>query len=264
MRCVLVNGDSKKISRQFIEMGFLNKHPFPVETHFEKSLVLAFALPKEELQSRIPSCLELDLFQDEWAFLAVALVKTKALRPKGFPEFLGKDFILAGYRIFVRYHAADGRCLRGLYILSSETDSRMMEALGNVFTQYHYTTLQIDWRSGDDGSEQVFSSSGLELLSCKANQGAELPEGSLFSTWKEARRFAGPMPFTFSCDERKNEVLIVEGRRSSWQPVPMSVEKWKVPFLEQGGFAQVHLANAFLVEEVPYEWKKGRVEAWKR
>ena len=40
----------------------------------------------------IPPCLELDTLNNQWAFIAVAMVQTKALRPKGFPKMLGNDF----------------------------------------------------------------------------------------------------------------------------------------------------------------------------
>ena len=90
-------------------MGLLDHHPFPVKAHFEKSLVLAFALPKAEVASRIRACLELDLFDEEWAFVAVPMVKTRGLRPAGFPKMLGRNFILVGYRIFARYRGPDGR-----------------------------------------------------------------------------------------------------------------------------------------------------------
>ena len=87
-------------------ISFLKNHPFAVETHFESSIVLTFAIPKKELQDFIPECLELDTFQDKWAFIAIAMVQTSGLRPKGFPKFMGNDFFLIGYRIFVRYPAA--------------------------------------------------------------------------------------------------------------------------------------------------------------
>ena len=70
---------------------------------------MTFAVPKEQLQSLIPECLELDTFNDKWAFVAVAMVQTTELRPKGFPKFLGNDFFLIGYRIFVRYTNTAGK-----------------------------------------------------------------------------------------------------------------------------------------------------------
>ena len=46
-------------------LSFLKNHPFAVEAFFESSLVLTFAILKEELQGLIPECLELDTFQDK-------------------------------------------------------------------------------------------------------------------------------------------------------------------------------------------------------
>jgi hypothetical protein len=93
--------------------SFLKNHPFAVEAFFESSLVLTFAVPKDQLQNLIPECLQLDTFQEEWAFVAVAMVQTKALRPKGFPKIMGNNFFLIGYRVFVRYTNSSGKKLRG-------------------------------------------------------------------------------------------------------------------------------------------------------
>src|SRR4051812_23171236 len=104
----------------------LKDHPFAVEAFFKSSVVLTFAAPKEELQSFIPDNLQLDVFSDKWAFIAVAMVDTQDLRPKGFPKLLGRDFFLIGYRIFVRYTNKAGKSLRGLYIIKSETNKSAM------------------------------------------------------------------------------------------------------------------------------------------
>ena len=123
--------------------SFLKNHPFAVEAFFESSLVITFAVPKDQVQKLIPECLELDTFEGKWAFIAVAMVQTKSLRPKGFPKMFGNDFFLIGYRLFVRFTNQAGKHLRGLYILRSETDKRKMEVLGNIFTHYKYTTTDI-------------------------------------------------------------------------------------------------------------------------
>jgi len=44
-------------------LAFLKDHPFAVEAYFESSLVLTFAVPKEQLQNLIPECLQLDTLQ---------------------------------------------------------------------------------------------------------------------------------------------------------------------------------------------------------
>ena len=243
-------------------MSRLNRHPFPVVAFLEKSLVLGFAVPKSEVAHLIPDCLELDLFKNEWAFLAAAIVKTSKLRPKGFPKFLGRDFLLIGYRVFVRYRGADNRRLRGLYILGSETDKAGMQRLGSLFTQYRYRVLPIQWTSEDD-RDKITTSAGLRVLSSRGDDSQALPEGSPFSDWREARRFCGPMPFTFSYDQTKRDVIIVEGVREIWKPTAVSVEEHHIPFLDSLQLDGLVLANAFFVENVPYEWKRGRIEKWK-
>jgi hypothetical protein len=57
-------------------------------------------------------------------------------------------------------------------------------------------------------------------------------------------------------------VLIVEGVRQRWVPGPVQVRKSNVGFIDGGPFAGATLASAFLVESVPYYWKKGKREKW--
>jgi hypothetical protein len=243
-------------------LSFLKNHPFSVETHFERSTVLTFAVKKEELQSFIPECLTLDTFNDEWAFIAVALVKTKGLRPKGFPKFMGNNFYLAGYRIFVRYKDARGKKLRGLFIIKSETNKKKMEFFGNIFTHYNYTTTDINDETM--GMERTVSSVKSKF-SFKINMSdgeKSLPTDSPFSDWKTARRFAGPLPFTFTYNEQKKEVLIIEGVRQNWKPKAIEVTGCDFSFINQFNFKTCKLANAFEIENVPYYWKKGKKEIW--
>lgn len=211
----------------------------------------------------IPECLELDTFKDEWAFMAVAIVKTKNLRPKGFPVFFGNDFILAGFRIFVRYVNERGKRLRGLYILNSETDRQKMAFFGNLFTHYDYQTTDIHVERKSDELKIYSKKSLIEIEVTKGNEEIELPSGSPFKNWKEARRFEGPLPFTFTYHSQTKEVLIIEGERQNWQPIPMAVSKSKVGFVESKRFKTIVLANAFMVENIPYSWKKGKIERWK-
>lgn len=242
----------------------LKNHPFAVEAFFESSIVLTYAVPKDQLQDLIPECLTLDTFNDKWAFIAVALVKTKALRPKGFPEILGNDFFLIGYRVFVKYTNASGKRLRGLFILKSETDKRKMEFMGNIFTHYNYTTTDITLVKQGDRVEVKSSKSNFKIKIDEAKWEIPLPDGSPFADWKEARRFAGPLPFTFTYNEQNKEVLIIEGVRESWLPRPVNVIESQISFLKKLNLKDPVLANAFIITDVPYHWKKGRIEAWKK
>lgn len=243
--------------------SFLKHHPFAVEAFFESSLVLTFAIPKEQIQNLIPECLELDTFNDRWAFIAVALVQTKDLRPKGFPKILGNDFYLIGYRVFVRFTNKAGKSLRGLYILKSETDKKKMKFFGNIFTQYQYTTTDIN--KSQKGGTTIISSnkSGLNIQFVYSDsENVSLPNNSPFIDWKEARRFAGPLPFTFTYNTEKCEVLIIEGVRENWKPEPIKVVDYKISFLDNMNLSEIILANAFIIKNIPYYWKKGKIERW--
>lgn len=243
-------------------MNWLKNHPFAVEAHFESSIVLTFAVPKEQLQHSIPPYLELDIFDGKWAFIAVAMVQTTNLRPKGLPEFVGNNFFLIGYRIFVRYTNKAGKRLRGLYILKSETNKNKMKFWGNIFTHYNYTTTDISIQH--EGNLQTISSNGsdFKLIIEQAKGEIPIPQGSPFFEWKDARKFAGPLPHTFTCNMTNKSVLIVEGVRQNWEPKPIKVNSYRFSYLESLNLQNVVLANAFEIRDIPYYWKKGKLEKW--
>lgn len=236
----------------------LKNHPFAVEAYFESSLVLTFAFPKDELEHLIPECLELDTFKNKWAFIAVAMVQTKYLKPKGFPKFIGNDFFLIGYRIFVRYKTSEGKRLRGLYILKSETDKKRMAFMGNIFTHYNYTSTDINFSN----DEVTSNKSKFKIRFNLEEQEVPLPTKSPFLHWKEARRFAGPLPFTFTYNNITKEVLIIEGVRQNWKPLPIKIEDYNINFLNNLNLRGLVLANAFIINKIPYHWKKGKIDLW--
>ncbi len=243
-------------------LAFLKNHPFAVEAFFESSTVLTFAVPKEQLQNIIPPHLTLDTFEDKWAFIAVAMVQTKDLRPKGMPKFLGNDFFLIGYRIFVRYTNKVGKNLRGLYIIKSETDKKKMEMMGNIFTHYNYSTTDINTNIENNIITIRSQKSDFYLQLESTQKTIDLPQQSPFNDWKTARRFAGPLPFTFTYNSTTNEMLIIEGVRQNWEPKPLKVLDYHFAFLKSLQLQNVVLANAFIIENIPYYWKKGKIEQW--
>src|SRR5204863_4580647 len=101
----------------------------------------------------LPAGLVVDTFGD-FGFLAIALVQTRDLRPVGMPQLFGQRFFLSGYPIFPRYRSAEGRVLRGLRILRSDTDSALMKYAGNALTHYRYQPSAIE-TNHDDGCISV-------------------------------------------------------------------------------------------------------------
>ena len=239
-------------------LDLLRRHPFEIDAFFEYSLVLTYALPAELLQGLLPPRLEVDRHGD-LGFVAIALVQTKALRPTGFPSWLGRNFFLSGYRIFCRFQSGTKR-LRGLKILRSDTDRWSMVWLGNLFTGYAYHHVRVFEERTATGLElRVQSKDGQTDLALRTHtDNPSLPETTPFEDWREARKWCGPLPFTFS-PRADGRMVVVQGVRGEWQPKPVGVHIQRVSFFEQEAFRGVtpRLANAFLVERVPYHWKAG-------
>jgi hypothetical protein len=240
----------------------LQRHALPIKAHLRASLVLAYAVPATVLRPLLPPGLILDTYGD-FGFLAVALVETRDLRPAFLPATFGTSFFLSGYRIFARYQTAAGRTLRGLRILRSDTNRFSMQLLGNLLTHYRYERSRFRVQRTEQKYEvQVTTPDGRADLHVEADistQMASLPEGSPFGDFKEARRFAGPLPFTFDYERQTRSIIRVEGVRQRWNPRPVSVTVHRNAFLEQDPFrsAGAVLASAFFLEDVPYSWLPG-------
>jgi hypothetical protein len=239
----------------------LKRHPIPISAYFRHSLVLTYAFPPETLQPLLPQGLVLDTFR-EHAFLAVALVQTEDLRPSFLPAAMGKDFFLSGYRIFTRL-AGGAQSKRGLRILRSDTDHPWMVCAGNLLTHYNYRLCHATFEEQSDGIHWVIrtqrSEADLEVFARLSGSSQTLPSGSPFGTLAEARRFAGPLPYTFDYEKETQSIIGIRAMRQSWNPQPVEVEVRKNTFLDQEPFRRTPpiLANAFHVKDVPYQWLRG-------
>lgn len=241
----------------------LHRHPFSIKAFFRYSLVLTYAFPEAILRPLLPEGLSLDTYGDN-AFLCIALVQTERLRPVGVPSFLGKHFFLSGYRIFTRFQLRGGKELRGLLILRSDADSSLMVLGGNLLTSYHFRKCTVKTgRTRDLLRIEVQTPNAEADLSVCAEVATDamLPDGSPFPDLNIARRYAGPLPFTFHYDGAARSMVIVKGSRENWKPVAVNVEVALCTFLERPPFSTAHprLASAFLVENIPYQWKRGVV-----
>jgi hypothetical protein len=243
-------------------LHLLKRHPLSVRAHFEFVLSITFALPVAVVARFIPSGLGVD----EWngfGFLAAAFVQTRGLRPALFPAFMGEDYFFAGYRVFCRYVTAGSRELRGLRIIRSDTDKRLMVKVGDLLTHYNYHLAKVELERNPDCIRlRVISHDGngdIDLSAEISRRDEFLPQGSPFSNAHDARHFAGPMPYTFAEETETNSIIRVHGVHKGWKPhlVPVSVKK--LSFLEQEVFAGANpiLASCFYIEGVDYLWKRG-------
>jgi hypothetical protein len=124
-------------------------------------------------------------------------------------------------------------------------------------------TTDIHQQKEKDTLEISSTRSGFSVLidQCE-KETITLPPDSPFRDWKEARKFAGPLPFTFTYQPETKTVLIIEGVRENWIPRPLQVLNYQFAFLDKMNLKDIRLANAFIIENIPYYWKKGKLEKW--
>jgi hypothetical protein len=249
-------------------LHLLRRHLIPVTAFFDFSLVLTYALPRAVLEPLLTPGLGLDTYED-FGFVAIAMVKTKCLRPELMPRCVGQDFFLTGYRIFTRYQNTSGKSLRGLKVLRSDTDRLLMVWLGNALTNYGYRKASVQIRCRIDEPEhldiQIFtleSEADVHVIADVSRECDALPAGSPFHSLKDARRFAGPLPYTFSHESATNSIVIVKGVREEWHPQLVNVDVREATFFSQPCFRGVTpiVASAFYVSNIPYRWERGVVE----
>lgn len=241
----------------------LRRHPVPMSTHFRHSLVVTWACPPADLEQFLVPGLELDTFTDatgeQHAFAAVALVDLEALRPTGLPRAVGSAQVMVGYRVFARMATPGGRTMRGLRILGSQSTSHRAVLGANLTTRYHYEHVRADVTATPSTLRFTVNPDrgGADTDVLAHLDRSAIPATSPFATAAEARRFAGPLPYTFSPDP--DGIVVVKSDRTEWTPTPVEVDVAAVTFFEQGPWASIprRLANAFHVADLDYGWRPG-------
>ena len=126
-----------------------------------------------------------------------------------------------------------------------------MELLGNMFTHYQYSTTDILINNSVISTSISSNRSKFNVEIENSNSHVNLPENSPFPNWKSARRFAGPLPFTFTYEKVNESVLIIEGVRQNWDPQAINVTTYSFDFLDKLKLRSLVLANAFEITNIP-------------
>lgn len=240
----------------------LQRHPFSVKAHFRNVLVLTYALPKELLAAQLPPGLVVDSLGD-LGFVAIAMVQTEHLRPAILPRWTGQSFFLTGYRVFAKYKTTDGRTLRGLKILRSDADRRHMVAMGNLLTHYNYHLADVRCIERPGELEINVSTpdtlGDLYVTADLQSTPATLPVGSPLKDERTARRYEGPLPYTFDYERQTHSMVMIKGVRQHWSPQLIDVNVHVNRFFESDVFAgeQPILASAFHTRDIDYQWLRG-------
>jgi hypothetical protein len=118
-----------------------------------------------------------------------------------------------------------------------------MQLFGNLPTHYHYQRSHwLVQRTKQNYEIQVTTADVRADLHIKADlskEPATLPADSPFRDFREARKFAGPLPFTFDYESQTHSIIRVQGIRQDWNPRPVSLTVHRNTFLEQEAFLAV-------------------------
>jgi hypothetical protein len=138
-----------------------------------------------------------------------------------------------------------------------------MAAGGNLLTHYNYRFARVELQV--DGAQlqvQIYTPNNkadLEVVANLTDEAARLPNGSCFETERDARRFAGPLPYTFDYEPQTHSIIAIRGRRREWHPRLVSVDVRHCSFFDRAPFTgkKPRLASAFYLANVPYRWDRG-------
>jgi hypothetical protein len=126
-------------------------------------------------------------------------------------------------------------------------------------THYNYRKITVRHHENGEGYSSVSSPSEDFLVDYGQMKGeASLPAGSPFASWKEARRFAGPLPFTFTYLPKEEKVMIVEGVRQGWSPQPVNIHRWTLPLVAPAGLGTSHFGQRLSRYQRTLSLEKGK------
>src|SRR5207245_745723 len=134
---------------------------------------------------------------------------------------------------------------------------------GNLLTHYNYQKAGVECRESNDWLEikirTPHAEADLHVRADLQSRPAPLPNGSPFESVCDARKFAGPLSFTFDYEPETHSIIMIRGVRENWNPQPVRVETIENTFFRQSPFneTQPTLANAFHIEGIPYKWLRG-------
>ena len=138
-----------------------------------------------------------------------------------------------------------------------------MVAFGNLFTHYNYRFSQVETNNSETSLRiKVKTQDGSGDVNLQADLSSPegfIPAGSPFSNEREARRFTGPLPYTFDYERETHSIIRIEGVRKEWHPRLIPVVVNRLSFLQQEGLSNTEpvLASCFYIEGIDYLWKRG-------
>src|SRR5438132_8997738 len=118
------------------------KNPFTLVGTIERCWLFVYQTPAAEARTLVPAALEL-VKHGDCAFWNIVVCRLRAMRPRGFPAFVGVGYWHVAYRFYVRFQPASGASDEGLFFARSDCDSRAMAVMGNLLHAFNFHTAEM-------------------------------------------------------------------------------------------------------------------------
>ncbi len=193
-----------------------------------------------------------------WAMVGICLIRLEAIRPKGFPAFLGISSENAAHRIAVTWMDEAGSQQEGVYIPRRDTSAWPNHlAGGRLFPgEHHLSRFQVE----DDGlkvSLRLRARDGVEVT-VVGNMGDHLPGGSIFGTLQESSDFFQMSSTGYSATKHAQ---IHDGVRLSigeWKVAPFEIEQAESSYFQDPKLfpsQSVVFDHALIMRNISHEWQ---------
>jgi hypothetical protein len=232
------------------------KNPLTLVGTIDRCWLFVYQTPEAEARALVPAALEL-VTREGCAFWNIVVCRLRAMRPRGFPAFVGVSYWHVAYRFYVRFHPASGPPIEGLYFLRSDCDHWLMSFLGNALTDFRFHTAGID--VAEDGAllnVRIHSPDAPARATLDRAKPAELPSHSVFPSLDEAAAFLKYKPFGISLDAAGNaNVVAIQRDEAAWKSRLVHVASAEWQFFEG---KTVRPEICYDVEPIDYQWNRGR------
>lgn len=194
-----------------------------VQGRIERRLLVNFRVDPAVLQRLVPAPFVVQQV-DGHGIAGVCLIRLAALRPPGWPRWLGLRSENAAHRIAVTWPTAAGP-RAGVYITRRDTSSRLNTWVGGRLfpVRSHHADFDVH-ETADQVAIALRSRDGSTQIAVRGRLAAALPRSSVFPDLASAWRFFERGALGCSPGARAGAFDCVELHSQAWQVRPLDVE----------------------------------------
>ena len=227
-----------------------------IEGIIDRRILVNYRVDADVLSRVMPAPFEPKLIGN-LGIAGICLIRLKAVRPRGFPEFVGISSENAAHRIAVQWKS-NGEVQQGVYIPRRDSSSRLNSFLGGRLFPglHHYATFNVG-ETDEKLRVSLDAIDGSVHLLVEARLAQDLPPKSIFGSLRRASLFFEEGSLGYSPTGREGEYDGLELRTVNWRVEPLEVDEVESSFFENQTLfpeGSVEFDCALLMRGIEHEW----------